>query len=136
LLRGGNAFFVRQVVVSRSFKGKNMDEMLRIKIKRQDVEIELATRNVVVALPCISEILKESESHILPAIRVSEEKIGLAKEAIECIEKKKGKQVPVDDLIKELNDMGIDAHEARMIIEKLMRAGDIFRPRDGFIQKI
>ncbi len=66
----------------------------------------------------------------------SRNNIILIKEAINELENRIGKTIPIDDLVKEAENRGIDATKAEEIIEKLKRAGDIFEPKRGFIQKI
>ncbi|MFC1723453.1 minichromosome maintenance protein MCM [Nanoarchaeota archaeon] len=60
----------------------------------------------------------------------------IIKEAINELENKLGKTIPIDDLVKEAEERGIDADKAEEVIEKLKRAGDIFEPKRGFVQKI
>ncbi|MBU2560931.1 MAG: ATP-binding protein [Nanoarchaeota archaeon] len=58
------------------------------------------------------------------------------KEVINDLENKIGKTIPVEDVIRESQDKGVSADKAEEVIEKLKRAGDIFEPKRGFIQKI
>lgn len=58
------------------------------------------------------------------------------KEAINELENKIGKTIPVEDVIKEVQEKGVSADKAEEVIEKLKRSGDIFEPKRGFIQKI
>ncbi|MFO8016648.1 MAG: minichromosome maintenance protein MCM [Candidatus Woesearchaeota archaeon] len=58
------------------------------------------------------------------------------KEMISELENKVGKPVPIDDVVKEASEKGIDADKVDETIERLKRNGDIFEPRRGFIQKI
>ncbi len=60
----------------------------------------------------------------------------VVKEAINELENKLGKTIPIDDLVKEVEDKNVDPAKAEEIIEQLKRAGDIFEPKRGFIQKI
>jgi replicative DNA helicase Mcm len=60
----------------------------------------------------------------------------MLKEAINELENKIGKTIPVEDVIREAQDKGISADKAEEILEKLKRSGDIFEPKRGFIQKI
>jgi len=60
----------------------------------------------------------------------------MLKEAINDLENKIGKTIPVEDVIREAQDKGISADKAEEILEKLKRSGDIFEPKRGFIQKI
>ncbi|MBN1544255.1 minichromosome maintenance protein MCM [Candidatus Woesearchaeota archaeon] len=58
------------------------------------------------------------------------------KEVINELENKIGKTIPVEDVVRESQDKGVSADKAEEVIEKLKRAGDIFEPKRGFIQKI
>lgn len=60
----------------------------------------------------------------------------IIKEAINDLENKIGKTIPVEDIVKEAQDKGVSADKAEEVIEKLKRSGDIFEPKRGFIQKI
>ncbi|MBW2971942.1 minichromosome maintenance protein MCM [Candidatus Woesearchaeota archaeon] len=60
----------------------------------------------------------------------------IIKEAINDLENKIGKTIPVEDVVREAQEKGISADKAEEVIEKLKRAGDIFEPKRGFIQKI
>lgn len=61
-------------------------------------------------------------------------KIVLLKESIRKLEEKFGKQIPLDTLRKELKDLS--ESEFDEAIEKLKRDGDIFQPKQGFIQDV
>jgi len=58
------------------------------------------------------------------------------KEAINDLENKIGKTIPVEDIVREAQEKGVSADKAEEVIEKLKRSGDIFEPKRGFIQKI
>ncbi|MBW2965420.1 minichromosome maintenance protein MCM, partial [Candidatus Woesearchaeota archaeon] len=60
----------------------------------------------------------------------------VVKEAINDLENKIGKTIPVEDIVREAQEKGISADKAEEVIEKLKRSGDIFEPKRGFIQKI
>ncbi|MBW2963948.1 minichromosome maintenance protein MCM [Candidatus Woesearchaeota archaeon] len=60
----------------------------------------------------------------------------IIKEAINDLENKIGKTIPIEDVVKEAQEKGISADKAEEVIEKLKRSGDIFEPKRGFIQKI
>jgi len=61
-------------------------------------------------------------------------KIILLRETIKKLEEKYGKQVPMDRLREEMKDIS-DA-EFEESIEKLKKSGDIFQPKQGFVQDI
>jgi replicative DNA helicase Mcm len=58
------------------------------------------------------------------------------KEIITELEGKIGKMVPIDDIVTEARDKGIEADRVDEALERLKRTGDIFEPKRGFIQKI
>jgi replicative DNA helicase Mcm len=62
--------------------------------------------------------------------------ISLVKDIIVELEGKIGKTIPIEDIIQEAKNKGIDAETAEEVIEKLKRAGDIFEPRHGFLSRI
>jgi replicative DNA helicase Mcm len=61
-------------------------------------------------------------------------KIIMVRETIKKLEEKHGKQVPMDVLREELKDMS-DA-EFEESIDKLKKSGDVFQPKQGFIQDV
>ena len=61
-------------------------------------------------------------------------KILLLKDTIKKLEDKFGKQVPIENLREEMKD--ISDTEFEEAIEKLKKSGDIFQPKQGFIQDI
>jgi replicative DNA helicase Mcm len=65
----------------------------------------------------------------------SRSKIRLVLDAIEKLESKLGKLIPVEELQKELGEQ-IKELELEEAVEKLVRSGDLFKPRKGYIQKM
>ncbi len=63
-------------------------------------------------------------------------RILVIKEVIGELEEKLGKVIPIDDLVAEASQKGIEEEQVEEIIEKLRRSGDIFEPKRGFISKI
>jgi len=61
-------------------------------------------------------------------------KIILVRETIKKLEEKYGKQVPLDVLRQELKD--ITDTEFEESIEKLKKSGDIYQPKQGFVQDV
>jgi len=61
-------------------------------------------------------------------------KIVLLRETIKKLEDKYGKEVPLDVLKQEMKD--ISDTEFEEAIEKLKKSGDIFQPRQGFVQDV
>jgi len=69
----------------------------------------------------------------IPASKRSQ--IHILKEALEKLENKLGKLIPYEDLVKELKEK-IKQEELDETIEKLIKAGDLFRPRRGYVQRM
>jgi replicative DNA helicase Mcm len=62
-------------------------------------------------------------------------KILIVKEAIVRLESRLGKLIPIEELSKELADK-VDKDIVEEIVEQLAIAGDIFKPKRGFIQRM
>ena len=60
----------------------------------------------------------------------------MIKEIISELESKLGKTIPIDDIIEESKQKGINEEKVEEVLEKLKRVGEIFEPRRGFISKI
>ena len=63
-------------------------------------------------------------------------KIIQVKQIINDLEKRVGKAIPLEDVIKEAEERDIDKSTCEESIEKLKRSGDIFEPKPGIIQKL
>ncbi len=62
--------------------------------------------------------------------------ISVVKEIINDLENKVGKTIPIDDIIEESKNKGIEEEKAEEVLEKLKRVGEVFEPRRGFISRI
>tara|TARA_Y100000310_G_scaffold162731_1_gene162673 strand:- start:3998 stop:6073 length:2076 start_codon:yes stop_codon:yes gene_type:complete len=62
-------------------------------------------------------------------------KINVLREAIEALENKLGKLIPYEEILKELDGKMKEA-EIEEAVDKMVRAGDLFRPRKGYIQRM
>jgi replicative DNA helicase Mcm len=62
--------------------------------------------------------------------------IVVVREVINELEKVLGKEIPVDDVIREAGIRGVEKEKVEEIIMKLNRTGDIFLPRHGVISRI
>jgi len=69
----------------------------------------------------------------IPASQKS--KIILVREAIIRLESRLGKLIPTEEIFKELGDK-IDIDALDEVIEKLAVAGDVFKPKKGYIQRV
>jgi replicative DNA helicase Mcm len=62
-------------------------------------------------------------------------KIAIVRETIENLEKRLGKLIPLEELEKELKDK-IKIEEIDEAVGKLLKSGDLFRPKKGYIQRM
>jgi len=58
------------------------------------------------------------------------------KEIINELENAVGKQIPVEDIIREAEIRNIPEETTNEVLEKLKRGGDLFMPKHGFVSKI
>lgn len=63
-------------------------------------------------------------------------RILILKEAINELENRLGKTIPLEEVVIEAVKKGIEEEKVEELIENMKRAGDIFEPKRGFIQKI
>ncbi|MDA1337620.1 MAG: minichromosome maintenance protein MCM [bacterium] len=66
----------------------------------------------------------------------SRNNIMVVKEIITSLEAKVGKTVPIDDIVAEAKAKGLTQEKVEEVIEKLKRAGDIFEPKQGSINRL
>ena len=62
-------------------------------------------------------------------------KIHIVKEVLEELEEKLGKLIPMEELEKAIGEK-MPADVLTETIDKLVRAGDLFRPRRGYLQRM
>ena len=58
------------------------------------------------------------------------------REIIFSLDKKLGKDIPIEEIIAEAAEKGIDEVHVQEAIEKLKREGEIFEPKSGHISKM
>ncbi|MGV9142096.1 MAG: ATP-binding protein, partial [Promethearchaeota archaeon] len=63
-------------------------------------------------------------------------KIRKVKTIIEILENRLGKLIPIDELKDKCGEASIDYNDVDIAIEQLSEAGEIFKPKKGFVQKI
>jgi replicative DNA helicase Mcm len=92
---------------------------------------------------CLSEVGLDPETgrididRITTGVTASQRNVILTvKEIINELEGKIGKTIPIDDIVAEAINRGIEEARVEEIIEKLKRSGDLFAPRPNFIQKL
>jgi replicative DNA helicase Mcm len=55
---------------------------------------------------------------------------------IKQLEKSFGKDIPMEEIMNEVRSRKIDELKAEEIIEKMVRTGELFKPRHGIIRRI
>jgi replicative DNA helicase Mcm len=58
------------------------------------------------------------------------------REIINSLESKIGKVIPIEDIVNEASEKGIDEDKVNESIDKLKRSGEVFEPRNGFLSRI
>ena len=62
--------------------------------------------------------------------------IVIIKDIINDLEKAIGKIIPEEDIIRESEIKGVGEEKANEIINRLVRTGDLFNPKNGFVSKV
>ena len=60
----------------------------------------------------------------------------ILKDIIGELEAKLGKTIPIDDVIAEAKNRGLDEDKVEEALERLKRSGDVYEPRRGFVSRI
>ena len=61
-------------------------------------------------------------------------KMSIIRQIIESLESQFGKSVPLSEIVNEAEVQGIEKNKSNEIIQNLLRSGDLFEPKSGFIQ--
>ncbi|MFC1685868.1 minichromosome maintenance protein MCM [Nanoarchaeota archaeon] len=108
----------------------------------QKVTKDDAKKAIRIMKHCLMQVGFDYETNQIDIDRIStgvtasqKNRILLVKEAINRLESRLGKLIPIEELMKELGEK-IDENTADEIINKLAIAGDIFKPKRGFIQRM
>jgi len=62
--------------------------------------------------------------------------IQVLKEIIGELETKLGKTIPINDVVAEAKNRGLDEDKVEEALERLKRSGDVFEPKRGFVSRI
>ncbi len=62
-------------------------------------------------------------------------KMSTIRQIIESLESQFGKSVPKNEIVTEAENQGIEKVKSDEIIQNLLRSGDLFEPKSGFIQR-
>lgn len=108
-----------------------------------EVTIKDARRAIDLLHYCLTQVGLDRETGQIDIDRIStgiaateRSKIVQVREIIGELENRIGKTLPIDDILRDAAERGIDETEVEEVIEKLKRSGDLFEPRRGFIQRI
>ncbi len=111
---------------------------LRDKVTKKD-----AKKAVELLDYCLRQVALDEETGQIDIDRIStgtpasqRNKIMTIKEIINELENKVGKVVPIEEILKEAQAKGLSESEIEDIIQKLIRTGDLFEPRHGFISRV
>ena len=107
------------------------------------VEKKDAKRSIDILKDCLMQVGFDYETgqididRISTGITASERgKILGVRDIINDLESKVGKVIPMEDIIAEAKEKGIEEDKVNESIDKLKRSGEIFEPRQNFISKI
>ncbi len=102
-----------------------------------------AKRAIALLETCLSAVGIDPETGELDIDRITSgitatqrSKIGRVKDVINELEKKFGTLIPIEEVTNMAQTQGLTLTEVEEIVQKLIRAGDIFEPRRGFIRKM
>lgn len=115
----------------------NARARLSNKITRDD-----AKKAIELMKHCLMQVGFDYETNQIDIDRIStgvtasqKNRIILVREAISRLESRLGKLIPIEEIIKELSEK-VDDETIEEVLEKLAIAGDIFKPKRGFIQRM
>jgi|TARA_Y100000310_G_C20691767_1_gene822747 replicative DNA helicase Mcm len=114
----------------------------RLRLSNKATE-EDAKRAIELVEYCLMEVGLDKETGKIDIDRITtgipasqRSHISVVKEIINDLESKVGKSIPIDDVIEEAKNKGIEEAKAEEVLEKLRRVGEVFEPRRGFLSKI
>lgn len=107
-------------------------------ITKQDAKVAInILRRCLMAVGIDYETGKIDIDRISTGITATQRnKIVIIREIISKLEAKGLKTIPLEQIIMEATDKGIDESKVEEVIEKMKKDGMIFEPKRGFIQKI
>lgn len=93
---------------------------------------------------CLSEIALDKETGKIDIDKISSvgmsqsqrSKIMNLNKIIKELEDEVGKVIPIDDILKKAEKLGLDVSEIEEGLEKLKRTGDIYEPKRGFYSRL
>ena len=108
-----------------------------------EVTKEDAQRAIKLVQYCLTQVGMDPETGEIDIDRIStgvsatfRNRIMTVKETIAELEEKVGKQIPIEQVTTACGDRDIDKDEVEEIIQKLVRAGDLYEPKPGFVSRL
>jgi len=136
-------------IKSVSISARQLEALIRLseasaKVRLSDKVTKRDARRAIELLEyCLSQIALDTETGKIDIDKIStgytateRSRISIVKELIVEIENKFGRTFPTSELVKEAKEKGVDESKVEEIIEKLKRSGDVFEPKNGFLQRI
>ena len=114
------------------------------KIRLSDKVLKKDAKKAVELLDyCLRQVAYDEKTGTIDIDRISSEtsasarnKIINIKEIIADLEGKMGKVIPMEEILRQAQEMGISEADVEEVIQKLKRSGDIFEPKHGSISRI
>ncbi len=107
------------------------------------VRIEDVERVIRIVEHCLKEIGIDPETGeididkiMVGTTKTQRDRIKIIHEIIKELEESLGESLPVDEIIAEAENRGIERERTREIIEMLRQRGEVFEPRRGYIRRV
>ncbi len=132
-------------ITARQLEGLVRLSEAAAKVRLSDtVSKEDAQRAISLVDYCLNQIAKDSETGKIDIDRIGSRitatqrsGISVVKEIITALEEQHNEKViPVEEIIEAAKEKNIKQEQVEELLEKLRRAGDVFEPKRGFIQRL
>ncbi len=148
-MRGGGTDGKEQAIKPIPITARQLEALVRLaeasarmrlseKVTKQDSQ-----RAIELVHYCLQQIGMDPETgqfdmdRVTTGISASQRShISIVKDIIQALERDVGKNIPIDDIVREASIKGIAEDTANEVIEKLKRAGDIYSPKHGFVSRV
>lgn len=144
-LSGGEEGGIKAIPISaRQLEGlvRLTESAARLRLSNKATKKD-AKRAIALVKYCLIQVGFDKETETFDIDRITtgipasqRNNISIVKEIINDLESKVGKTIPIDDIMEEAKNKGIDEEKAEEVLEKLKRVGEVFEPRRGFLSKI
>src|SRR3989338_860031 len=114
----------------------------RVRLSKKVTRVD-SKRSIRLLKHCLMQVGIDPETGQIDIDRIStgisssqRSRIVTLREIISSLDKKIGKNIPIEEIIAEAEEKGIDEVHVQEAIEKLKREGEIFEPKSGIISKM